>query len=212
MTSVPLMRARARLAAVTAAAALGLCLVGAWVEAAGQTRGPSLWNEECGNRYSNRKAMHVGDLITILVMESSEGTNRATLKTKKESKFNAEGGPGEGTLGWLPLFKAKTGIKDELDGSGQSTLSGSLQTKLTAMVTEIRPNGHLVVEGSRLISINGQDDRVTLHGVARPEDIRADNTILSTYLAEARISYNGKGAVKGAATRGFLLRILSWFF
>jgi flagellar L-ring protein FlgH len=182
-------------------------------EAAAQNEAaPSLWSDEGGNRYSNRKAMHVGDLITVIVTESSQGTNRSSLKTKKESKVDAEGGPGQGTLGFLPHFQAKTGIKDELDGSGQTTLSGQLTTKITAQVIEIRPNGHLIIEGSRMISVNGDEDRITLHGVARPEDIRADNTIYSTYLAEARISYNGKGPVKSAAHRGLLLRVLSWFF
>ena len=173
---------------------------------------PSLWSDDGGNRYSNRKARHLGDLITVIVTESSQGTNRSTLKTKKESKVDAEGGPGEGTLGFLPFFKATTGVKDELDGSGQTTLSGQLSTKITAQVIEIRPNGYLVVEGSRLINVNGDEDRITLHGVARSEDIRADNTIFSTFLAEARISYDGKGPVKNASRRGIFLRILSWFF
>ena len=174
--------------------------------------GPSLWNDEGGNRYSNRKAMHVGDLITVLVVESSQGTNTAMLKTSKESKVNAAGGKGTGALGFLPLFGANTDVKDELNGTGQTSLSGQLSTKITAKVIEIRPNGHLVIEGSRLVSVNGDDDRITLHGVARPEDILADNTIISTYLAEAQISYNGKGPVKNAARRGLLLRVLSWFF
>jgi flagellar L-ring protein FlgH len=172
----------------------------------------SLWNDESGSRYGNRKALRVGDLITVIVTEASQGMNRSVLKTKKESKIDAQGGPGAGSLSFLKLFQAKSDIKDELDGNGQSVLSGSLNTKITAQVTEVRPTGQLVVEGSRLVSVNGQDDRVTLHGVARPEDIRADNTILSTYLAEARITYDGKGAIKNAARRGILLRILSWFF
>ena len=173
---------------------------------------PSLWSDEGGNRYSNRKAMHVGDLITVLVTESSQGSNSATLNTQKESKFNATGGPNIGALKFIPLFQANTDVKDQLTGTGQTSLSGQLTTKITAKVIEIRPNGHLVIEGSRLISVNGDDDRITLHGVARPEDIQADNTILSTYLAEARITYDGKGAVKNAAHRGFILRLLSWFF
>jgi flagellar L-ring protein FlgH len=174
--------------------------------------GPSLWNDEGGNRYSNRKAMHVGDIITVLVTESSQGANRASLKTKKESKFDAEGGPGTGYFGFLKMFQAKANVTDELNGSGQTVLSGQLNTKITAEVIEIRPNGHLVVEGSRLITVNGDEDRIALHGVARPEDIHADNTILSTFLAEARISYNGKGPVNHAAHRGIFGRILAWFF
>jgi flagellar L-ring protein FlgH len=174
--------------------------------------GPSLWNQEAGSRYSNRKARHVGDLITVLVTESSMGSNTSSLKTKKQSKLTASGGPGSGPLGFLPSFGAKTDIKDEMDGGGQTLIQGELNTKITAQVLEIRPNGHLVVEGSRLITVNSDEDRITLHGVVRPEDIAADNTVQSTFLAEAIISYNGKGPVRGSAKRGIFQRIVSWFF
>ena len=129
-----------------------------------------------------------------------------------DPKFNAEGGPGTGAFGFLPDFKAKGGVKNELDGTGQTVIQGQLSTKITASVVEVRPNGHLVIEGSRLIAVNKDEDQITLHGVVRPEDIAADNTVLSTYLAEARISYNGKGPVRGAAHRGIFNRILSWIF
>ena len=179
----------------------------AWAQA-----GPSLWDEERGNRYSNRKARHVGDIITVLVTESSAGSNRAALKTKKESKFGADGMYGIGALDFLPSFGAESQVKNEHDGSGQSVVQGQLSTKISVQVTEIRPNGHLVVEGSRLISINGDEDQITLHGVGRPEDVAADNTLLSLYLAEARISYQGKGPVHGAGRRSLFSRLLSWIF
>ena len=193
----------------------GIALIGAAGLAArvsAQEPGPSLWNEEQGSRYSNRKARHVGDLITVLVTESSMGSNSSSLKTKKQSKFTAAGGPGSGPLGFLPSFGAKTDVKDEMDGGGQTVIQGELNTKITAQVLEIRPNGHLVVEGSRLITVNSDEDRITLHGVVRPEDIAADNTVQSTFLAEAVISYNGKGPVRGSAKRGIFQRIVSWFF
>ena len=214
-----MVRTNGRPGRVARRALLGFAL--AWLGVAGmwalpaaraQEGNPSLWNDEEGRRYSNRKASHVGDLITVMVDESSIGSNRSSLKTKKESKFNAEGGPGVGKLGFIPMFKAKTGIKDELDGTGQTVIQGQLNTKITAQVLEVRPNGHLVVEGSRQISVNGDEDRILLHGVVRPEDIAADNTVQSTFLAEARISYNGKGPVRGAGHRGIFNRILSWFF
>ncbi|MFN8548454.1 MAG: flagellar basal body L-ring protein FlgH [Candidatus Eisenbacteria bacterium] len=172
----------------------------------------SLWNKEAGQRYTNRKAMHVGDLITVIVDESSSGTNSSSLRTKKESKFDASGGPGKGPLSFIPLFSAKTDAKDEMNGNGAVSLSGELSTRLTVQVIEIRPSGQLVVEGSRLVEVNGEEDRFTLHGVVRPEDIRADNTVQSNYLAEARISYAGDGAVHHAAKRGIFQRILSWIF
>lgn len=209
------MLSRVRRAWVPLVLAVGVAIAGATgltARARAQGPGPSLWDEEQGNRYSNRKARHVGDLITVLVTESSIGTNRSSLKTKKQSKFNAAGGPGTGPLKFLPSFGAQTDVKDEMDGGGSTVIQGELNTKITAQVQEIRPNGHLVVEGSRLITVNGDEDRITLHGVVRPEDIAADNTVISTFLAEAKISYNGKGPVRGSAKKGIFQRIVSWFF
>ncbi len=171
---------------------------------------PSLWSDETGNRYSNRKALRVGDLVTVIVIENSQGTKSATLKTNKEDQTDLGGGPGKGPLSFIPLFSAKSDLKDQINGTGQTSLSGQLSTKISAEVVEIRPDGHLIIEGSRMVSVNGDEDRITLHGVARPEDIQADNTIYSTFLADARITYAGKGPASHAAQKGFLLRLLSW--
>ncbi|MCA9729096.1 MAG: flagellar basal body L-ring protein FlgH, partial [Candidatus Eisenbacteria bacterium] len=134
----------------------------------------SLWNEREGFRYTNRKAMAIGDLITVVVTESSSGSNRSSLATSKEHKLNVAGGPGSGPLDFIPLFGVDSNAKNELKGSGQVSVSGQLSTTLTVEVREIRSNGYLVVEGSRLIDLNGEQEMVTLHGVARPEDIRSD--------------------------------------
>lgn len=172
----------------------------------------SLWNEREGFRYTNRKAMQIGDLITVVVVESSSGSNRSSLSTSKEHKVNVDGGPGVGPLDFIPLFGVDANAKNELEGSGQVSVAGQLTTTITVEVREIRPNGYLVVEGSRLIDLNGEQEQVTLYGVARPEDIRSDNTVLSTKIAEMRINYSGKGAGKSASRPGILGRILGWIF
>lgn len=172
----------------------------------------SLWNEREGFRYTNRKAMEIGDLITVVVVESSSGSNRSSLSTSKEHKVDVEGGPGAGPLDFIPLFGVDAEAKNEQKGSGQVSVAGQLTTTITVQVREIRPNGYLVVEGSRLIDLNGEQEQVTLYGVARPEDIRSDNTVLSTKIAEMRIQYAGKGAGKSASRPGIFGRILGWIF
>ena len=172
----------------------------------------SLWNEREGFRFTNRKAMAVGDLITVVVVESSSGRNRASLSTSKEHKVEMEGGPGAGPLDFIPFFQLDSNTKNELSGDGQVSLSGELRTTITVQVIDMRPNGQLVVEGSRTITLNKEEDRITLRGVARPEDITSDNTILSTKLAEVRISYDGKGATKRASRPGIIQRIFGWIF
>lgn len=174
--------------------------------------GSSLWNEREGFRFTNRKAMAMGDLITVVVVESSSGRNRASLSTSKEHKLEMEGGPGGGPLDFIPFFQLDSNTKDELSGDGQVSLSGELRTTITVQVIDIRPNGQLVIEGSRTITLNKEEDRITLRGVARPEDITSDNTILSTKLAEVRIAYDGKGATKRATRPGIIQRIFGWIF
>ena len=172
----------------------------------------SLWDTRTGFRYTNRKAMRIGDVITVRVSESSSGSNRSSLSASKEHKLEASGGPGSGKLDFLPLFGFDSQTKNELDGSGAVSVSGQLSTTLTVTVREIRPNGHLVVEGSRLISLNGEEERVSIHGVARPEDVRSDNTVLSTQLSEVRIDYDGKGIGRSSTRPGILQRVLGWIF
>lgn len=172
----------------------------------------SLWDARNGFRYTNRKAMAVGDAITVRVAESASGSNRSSLSASKEHKLEAAGGPGSGKLDFLPLFGFESETKNELDGAGAVSVSGQLSTTLTVTVREILPNGYLVVEGSRLISLNGEEERVTLHGIARPEDIRSDNSIFSTQLSEVRIDYAGKGIGKSSSRPGILQRVFSWIF
>lgn len=183
-----------------------------WISGIASAQDGSLWNEREGFRYTNRKAMQIGDLITVVVVENSSGSNRSSLSTSKEHKVNVEGGPGAGPLDFIPMFGVDANAKNELEGSGQVSVSGQLTTTITVEVREIRPNGYLVVEGSRLIDLNGEQEQVTLYGVARPEDIRSDNTVLSTKVAEMRIQYSGKGAGKSASRPGILGRILGWIF
>jgi flagellar L-ring protein precursor FlgH len=83
---------------------------------------------------------------------------------------------------------------------------------VTAEVIEIRPNGNLVIEGSRTVLINDDEDQITVRGVLRPEDIAADNTVLSTYLSEAQIAYTGNGPNDNATKQGIITRILDLIF
>lgn len=172
----------------------------------------SLWNEREGFRYTNRRAIRIGDLITVKISESASGSNRSSLSTSKEHKVGLDGGPGTGPLDFIPLFSLNSNTKNESDGSGSVSLSGNISTTLTVVVREIRPNGYLVVEGSRMINLNGEEDRVALRGVARPEDVRSDNTIASTKLSEVSITYDGEGLGKSATRPGIFQRIFSWVF
>ena len=176
------------------------------------SRGTSLYHPDRPSPYANRKASRVGDVVTVLIVESATGQNRTALRTTKESQVEMDGGPWSGALDFLPLFGGKMDVTDDLNGQGSQTLKGDLQAKITAQVVEVLPGGNLVLEGTRRIELNGDEDEITLRGIVRPEDITAANTVLSTFLADAQIAYKGEGAVRHTGHRGIFLRILSWFF
>ncbi len=176
-----------------------------------QASAVSLWRDDTGRLFADRKALRVGDIVTVLVVEDAKASNQSQMKLTKDAKSDVSG-QGSGFLDFIPLFGAKLGLKKEHQGKGQTTLSGKMTARVAAQVVEVRPNGNLVIEGSRTVKINDDEDRIAVRGVVRPEDIASDNTVLSTYLSEAQISYTGSGPGKHAAREGIIARILNFLF
>ncbi|MDI6869788.1 MAG: flagellar basal body L-ring protein FlgH [Bacillota bacterium] len=179
------------------------------VQAAGAANG-SLWSKAApGNDLlSDHRAKAPGDLLTIIIVEKAEANQKASSSNKKEAGVSA--GPGLGFLSFFPEIKAKGG--DNLTASGTTTRGGSLSAKMTVVVSEVLPNGNLVVEGVQAITVNKEHQTIKLRGQVRPEDISRDNTVLSTFVANAEIIYLGDGVVGDKQKPGILSRIFSWLF
>ncbi len=142
--------------------------------------------------YSDHKARRVGDIVTIIVSESSKAVKSDATQTSKKS--SADGSLSElFGLGNLPL-KANIEGGSAYADSGSTTRSGSMDAKISVSVKEVLPNGNLKLEGTRNISVNNDVQTIIISGIVRPEDIRPDNTVLSIYLADAEIKYKGQGS------------------
>ncbi|MBW1720726.1 MAG: flagellar basal body L-ring protein FlgH [Deltaproteobacteria bacterium] len=189
-----------------------------------EQRGPinmdgGLWSE---NRhrglFNDLRARQVGDLVTVNIVETSKASKKATTKTGRESSINAGisnllgyesrlskiGVPGQ--------FKndtmLKASMKNDFSGSGETTRDETMTASITARVIQVLPNGNLVIKGVREIQVNNENQVITLTGIIRPEDISPDNTVLSSYIADARIAYSGRGPVTDKQKPGWLLRIV----
>ena len=160
--------------------------------------------------YSDKRAFEVGDIVTVLVVESAQASNEATTETKKDASISLSGGQGTGPLDVIPLFGLDAAMKNDFDGEGKTTRSGRLTATITARVVKVLENGNLLVEGSRVVEINQEKEILTLTGMARVRDISADNTIYSTSLAEVRISYQGAGVVHDGHRQGLISRFFNW--
>ncbi len=180
------------------------------------TDGGSLWNNSGSTMFTDPKARHVGDLITVLVQENASATR--SLGTKKSRKSARKTGL-TAVLGYETSlanansnFKPSTAmdISDEksFDGSGSTTNSDTLTASVTAVVTQVYPNGNMKIIGRRQVTINHQPQELTFSGVIRPLDIAPDNTIPSSKVAQAVVSYGGGGELATVAHEGWLTQTL----
>jgi flagellar L-ring protein precursor FlgH len=180
-----------------------LSLLTALAPASAQQR---LWEADRGSLYSNLKAYRVGDVVTVIIEEQSIASSNAKTDTKIKSE--ASGGPGMGTLDFVSLWGLTN--ENKYKGDAKTERSGQLQAKITVRISEVLENGDYLVEGSREVNINGEREMITLSGIIRSRDISPDNTIMSTYVANARIMYDGKGIVDSGHEPGIFTKILNW--
>ena len=163
--------------------------------------------------YADVKARAVGDIVTVAIVERASGSNSSRLSTSRDTDFdNDSGAGGTGLFSFVPEFGMSAEMKRDHEGSGQLTREGRLTARMAAVVTEIRPNGALVIHGEREVGVNEETEMLTLTGVVRPEDIGPGNVVYSTDIAEAKIQYSGKGLVTKGSRPGLITRLLSWIF
>jgi flagellar L-ring protein precursor FlgH len=184
----------------------------------------SLWQEENGRAYlyEDLRAMRVGDILTIKIVEKHSGSKSADTKAERESTIeNGLSGSGVGYLG-IPGFRlgaeamrglgVDAGAKSKFDGKGATSRADTLTGTISAMVTEVLPNGDLRIEGSREVTVNSERQMMKIAGIVRRVDVDTKNTVLSTAIAEARIEYSGLGVVDDVQRPGWLVRILDWIY
>jgi flagellar L-ring protein FlgH len=170
--------------------------------------------DDISSLYTDHKAYKVGDIVTIMVVESVEGTQSASMKTSKKESLSGGFGMsswGGGTLNPFPYVPAWGAAGQESqDGGGKSVRAGTLMAKISARITKVLSNGNLVVRGTKVVQINDDKQNLIIEGVIRPEDISSDNTIYSTYVADANIMFEGKGPIGEKTSPGIFTRLFDW--
>jgi flagellar L-ring protein precursor FlgH len=185
----------------------------------------SLWHGDSSTNsfFVDAKGKRVGDIIRVVVNESASSQQTATTGTSKDSDINFQtsamlGLPsnlgiqnflGMGTQ-FDPSVNASTSKSNQ--GSGTTTRGGTLTATISATIIEVLPNGNFRIEGTRSVTVNNEEQIMVLRGVVRPVDINFDNTILSTMVADASITYTGEGVVADEQRVGWGMRLLSFIW
>ncbi|MDJ0782885.1 MAG: flagellar basal body L-ring protein FlgH [Desulfosarcinaceae bacterium] len=178
----------------------------------------SLWTDQnnFGSLFTNPKARHIGDILTIRIVESSSATNKASTQTGRSSSvsasvnnfFGLENDFSANSPFFNPFGRVSGGVESDFDGSGTTKRSGDLTATITARVVDILPNGNLIVMGSREVLVNREKQEITLSGIVRPRDISSENVVLSNYIADAKIAYSGSGIINDRQRPGWLARTI----
>jgi len=175
----------------------------------------SIWQAGSRSVTEDFKAYRRGDIITIVISETASASKQASTSTGRNTSINA------GMPNFLGLEKAGI-LKNNMDlsqlinasvdskyaGSGSTSRQENLTATISAKVTDVLANGNLLIEGRRNIKVNNEDQEIILTGTVRTRDIGADNTVNSIFVADAKISYAGRGIISDRQSPGWLMNII----
>ena len=172
--------------------------------------------------FEDMRARRVGDILTISLLEKTQANKRATTNITKTSEIDT----GTPTLnGRTPNFSSsiipgsnsnktstlenKVETNHTFNGNGTSNQSNNIQGTITVHVAKVLPNGNLVVRGEKWLTLNRGDEYIRFTGIVRQVDINPDNTVDSTRVADARITYSGTGEVASSNSMGWLAKFFT---
>lgn len=150
------------------------------------------------------RAIRVGDNLTVVVTEFASVTASARTSTDKDGTVSGV------IRGTNDTKQGSINLAEDFNGGGRIERSGRLVAQITVVVEAIEPNGDLRVRGGQQIEVNNEKQILYVEGTARPQDIQANNTVLSNRLSNSKIRYAGDGLLAEKQRPGILTRFLSW--
>ena len=174
------------------------------------TQSGGLFNPVLANDlYADKKALRTGDIITVVLRESTQASKTAKTETDRETELGLEPVIG---LGGNPVTiggdSIQMGVNSDASftGDAKSNQSNSLSGNISVNVMRVLPNGNLVIRGEKWLTLNTGQEFIRLEGIVRPADVSSENTVESSRIANARIQYSGKGELQETQSAGWLSR------
>jgi flagellar L-ring protein FlgH len=161
--------------------------------------------------FSDARAHRVGDILTVTLVEATQASKKSSTSTSKTDKtaIDAPTILGQSLSIGGKAADITTNAGRSFDGDGSSSQSNQLTGQITVTVAQRLTNGNLLVRGEKWLTINQGQELVRISGIVRVQDIAQDNSVASTRVADARITYSGRGTLADANTQGWLSRFFS---
>ena len=177
--------------------------------------GSILGNSMHMSLFQGQRQWRVGDIITVVLNESTQASRNSSLITERKATNDALSSSWTDALlspngfwgdvrGDIDLTKAEIGT----EGVGTAAQANALSGVITAMVAEVLPNGNLIVEGRKQLSLTEGAEFIQIRGVVRARDVQPDNTVSSMRMAQAQISYRGTGNLADSTQPGWITQLL----
>jgi flagellar L-ring protein precursor FlgH len=165
--------------------------------------------------FQGQRQWRVGDIITVVLNESTQASRNSSLITERKATNDAL------NTSWTQALFAENGFWGDVKGSmdpskseigsegvGTAAQANALSGVITAMVAEVMPNGNLIVEGRKQLSLTEGAEFIQIRGVVRSRDVQPDNTVSSMRMAQAQISYRGTGNLAESTQPGWVTQLL----
>ena len=161
--------------------------------------------------FETPRARHVGDIVTVILVEKTDAKKQATTRSRKNDKIDITmdtfaGRPISLGSGYSLDFDLEA--RRQFDGDGQSIQNNKLAGSISVTVSKVLSNGNMLVQGEKWVRINQGNEFVRLSGIIRPQDIRPDNSVTSDRVANAKIGYGGTGQLNNTNAQGWVSRFL----
>lgn len=157
--------------------------------------------------YNGNRASQVGDLVTVVLMERTSTSKSAGSNTRRDGGFSLTP-PSMGPFSFNPNVLNSSG-QSSFKGQGDASQTSTFRGDITVTIAEVRPNGTAFVRGEKIMELSQGEEWIQLSGIIRLADIDQNNAIASPRIADARITYAGKGAVQRASREGWLSRFFN---
>lgn len=180
----------------------------------------SLWSDSgrTANLFADHKARNVGDILTIIISENSSAKRAGNAKNSKNT--SADMNVDVGIFGKITkalgisssVWEANSKNSDSFKADGSISNTNNVTARMTAQVTEVKPNGDFVILGKQDLAQNGEEQTITVSGIVRTDDITPENTVLSSAIGNAQIKIDGKGPIARKQRQGIITQLLNIFF
>lgn len=166
----------------------------------------SLYKEELFQPLaSDRRASRRGDLVTVMVVENSSASSTANTVAGRDASVGFDlAAPSRNIAGGIKF-------NNDLNGRGLTQREGKVLAQITVKVLDVTESGDLIIGGEQFLEVNNERQQIRVEGRIRPQDVTDTNTVLSTRIADAKISYAGKGELSDRQRAGWWQRLLTWF-